>query len=544
MTNRFLLLRLAVLGFSTPLLAGQLICHFDAATDPEVNDFGSRTSSGPWTLSAEGTGCPANPQGRALAAGVVGGPAGVLEVPIAPGTSLAQGTMECWVKTQWDWQTNRDQHSFLYIKMEGGYWNSICLYHHGRMGEARTLAFNINDGIDHCLTCPVEQLGWKANEWHHLAASWTEHSQWLFADGKLVAKGFSENPMSFAAPSGPLKIAPPGLWGSATGAWMDEVRFSDRPWYVGQEAIAVPRSLLPHTLPRGLLESPGVRIAASSTAPPFGKEEDVLELHNGRYGDGVWIDRDGKAWVRADLPKRERVTAVRWSRDGRPLKGPDDWADAKNIPRDFAVEVSLDGQSWQTVVAQTDFYYDPDNLPREGMIFEHRFAPVEARNLRMVVSKGQPEPVGPRVALDEFQVIDARGRNVTQEARIVTARTSYYREYDAKKLVDGRVGEASCWRAAAPGEAWIEVTLPQPREIHSLLWSRSTERFKGDGTPKDVVVEAEIDGKWAEVARIEGNDDPGVHLRPLRPATISRMRLRILSTVDGKEAVLDEIALD
>lgn len=536
-------LSVLLLTFPSLTRAGQIVCHFDSGRDAEVNDFGDRKATGEWALSPEGTGCPANPRGRALDAGEVGGLAHLVEIPVSPTTSLAQGTLEAWVKTKWDWQSDRDHHSFLYIKMEGGYWNSICLYHHGRMGEARTLAFNINDGVDNCITCPVEQLGWKEGEWHHIAASWTEHSEWLFADGKLVAKRLFQNPMSFRSPSSPLRICPPGLWGSPTAALIDEVRFSDRPLYVGRETIPLPQSPLPDALPMGILEAHGTRILASSTASPYTNEEDVPELHNGTFGETVWLDREGRTWARVDLPKATRVTAVRWSRDGRPLKGVNDWAEARNLPRDFAFEVTADGETWQTVVTRTDHYYDPDNIPRDGMVFEHRFAPVEARSVRITVTKGQPDPLGPRVALDELQVIGEDGKNVAREARVVTARTSFHREYRPEKVADGRLGEESCWRAAQPGEATLDLVLATPCEIKTLTWSRSAEGIRTDGTPKDLVVEAERDGQWVEVGKAEGNAEPGRHELALRPTIASRVRVRILATCDGREPIFDEITL-
>ena len=527
-----------------PAGAGQLVCHFDTGVEAEVNDFGERQATGQWALAPPGSGCPVHPNGRALDAGQVGDPAQVLEIPVSPQASFAQGTMECWVKTRWDWQTDRDQHSFLFLPLEGGPWNSLCLYHHGRMGEARTLAFNIHDGVDNCIVCPVEQLGWKEGEWHHLAASWTEHSQWLFADGKLVAKRFYENPIQFTAPVGSLRLCPPGLWGSATAVLLDEVRLSDRPLYVGCESFPLPTAPLPDTLPTGLLELPGTQFLASSTAAPVEQDSDVPELHNGQFGETIWLDRAGAAWVRVDLPEVRQVAAVRWSRDGRPLKGPNDFAHAGNIPRDFVVEASADGQAWRPVVTQKDFWYDPDAIPREGMVFQHAFPPTAAKHVRFTVTKGQPGGLGPRVALDEIQVLDEAGNNLARSARVVTARTSFRREFAPEKVADGRLGEESCWRAATPGPATLEVVLARPGTVEMLTWSRSAEGLAADGTPRDLVIEAQAEGgEWIEIGRVTGNTDPGRHEVPLQPAATSRLRIHILSTVDGKEAVLDEIAV-
>lgn len=527
---------LALAALTLPLGAGQVVCHFDTDTAAAVNDFGERTATGGLVLSAPGTGCPVNPAGRALDAA---SPAG-LAIPLSPQTSLAQGTLEAWVKTRWDWATDREHHSFLSIKMEGGHWQSLALYHHGRMGDSRTLAFNIHDGVDNCITCPVEQLGWGANEWHHIAASWTEHSEWLFADGRLVAKRLFPDAMAFAAPEGPLRIGPPGLWGSAADTLIDEVRFSDRPLYVGLESIPVPTAPLADTLDAG----PGaIAVTASSTAAPWEQETDVPELHDGVFGQSAGLQRSGECWVRCDLPAGSVVAAVRWSRDGRPLAGATDWADARLLPRDFTVEVSPDGSAWQPVVSQRDFWYDPAAIPRAGMVFEHRFPPVAARGVRMAITKGQPGSLGPQVALDEFQVLDPTGRNLAAQARLVTARTRLRREYRPENLVDGRLGEESCWRAAQPGEATVTLTLADPRDLHGLTWSRSAEGLATEGTPRDLVVEARRDGQWVEVARVAGNQAPGRHETTLEPVRTTSLRLRLLATVDGKEAILDDLSL-
>jgi len=528
-----------LLALALPLAGGQIVCHFKDDTTAAVNDFGDRHGSAGLALSASGTGCPADPAGRALDAAT---PAG-LDLPVSPQTSLAQGTLEAWVRTRWDWATDRDHHSFLSIKMEGGHWQSLALYHHGRMGESRTLAFNIHDGVDNCITCPVEQLGWGPNQWHHLAASWTEHSEWLFADGRLVAKRLFKDPMAFAAPEGPLRIGPPGLWGSAADTLIDEVRFSDQPLYVGLETIPVPTAPLADAPAPGLVSAGAIRVSASSTAAPLAREDDVPELHDGVFGQTVWLQRSGQSWVRCDLPTGSMVAAVRWSRDGRPLAGASDWADARNLPRDFTIEVSQDGETWQQVLSQNDFWYEPAAIPRTGMVFEHRFPPVSARGVRMGVTKAQPGSLGPQAALDEFQVLDVAGQNLAAQARLVTPRTLFRRQYRPENLLDGRLGEESCWRAAQPGEAEVALTFAGPCEVHALTWSRSAEGLAGDGTPRDLVVEARRDGQWAEVARLTGNQEPGRHDMALVPTRTTSLRLRVLSTVDGKEAVLDEISL-
>lgn len=290
---------LGMLLAPTFLCAGEIVCRFDNGTDPEVNDFGERQGAGTCALAAPGSGCPANPQGRALDTGEPGGAANAIEIPLAAATSLAQGTLEAWVKSTWDWSSDRDHHAFLSIKMEGGTWQSLSLYHHGRMGDARALAFNIHDGIDNCILTPVEALGWRQGEWHHLAASWTPNSQWLFADGRLVAKRLTEGPVSFTAPAGPLRIGGPGLWGSAAGVLIDDVRFVGQALYAGLESIPVPTAPLPERLPTRLLARAGVALTASSTMASLCAETDVAELHVRSVVSLAPAYREGAAYYNA-----------------------------------------------------------------------------------------------------------------------------------------------------------------------------------------------------------------------------------------------------
>ncbi|MDW8029699.1 MAG: LamG-like jellyroll fold domain-containing protein [Armatimonadota bacterium] len=203
----------------------------------ERNDFGSLQPINPesWRLTPFGTGCPVNPQGRALDAGYHDDPkAKVLSFSIPNDADLRQGTVEMWFKPNWS-MGERKHFTLFHIKLRGGYWNGIWLGYHGTIGTT-TEAFgcNIMDGVDHpaYVGDSETQLGWKANEWHHVAVTWTEHSLYVFADGKLVAQTFSEAPFRIGENEGVLCVG--GAFGETkplAGGLIDEFRFVNLPLY-------------------------------------------------------------------------------------------------------------------------------------------------------------------------------------------------------------------------------------------------------------------------------------------------------------------------
>jgi hypothetical protein len=536
-----------------PALAKQILGHFNGTAAVDVNDFATSadrlaTADSTAHLGPPGSGFPGDgPQGRALDAGVTGTAPQSLSVPLDKTADFSQGTFECWVKTAWDW-TEQDQRNFIGFRMEGGNWNSINLYYHGRMGAAQVLAFNINDGVDHCITYDGHKLGWKRGEWHHIAASWTQHSSWLFADGKLVATAAYAEPMTFTPPRTPLQIGETGMYGAPCGALIDEVRVCDEALYVGCDSIPLAKAPLPDRLPARL--SDGAEVTASSTAPSIERAEDVPELHDGLYGKAVLVGRTpstGEVLVTLKEPKR--ISGVRWSRDGRPLidRGTEQeagWARASDVPSDYVIEASADGKTWVELARRTDFFIGPAQLSEAGIRILHTFEPLTATKVRMRITKGLPAGLGGDPMLDEFEVLEAgTGANLARDAVVSTGRSIFRRNYSAAHLVDGKVGEENSWKAGAPGPATVTLTLRKDAEVHALEWSRSAEKLQTEGTPAEMIVEGLVGGEWVELAHVTGNTQAARQRTALTPTVTRQVRLRILSTVDGKEATLDEVAL-
>jgi hypothetical protein len=213
------------------------------------------------------------------------------------------------------------------------------------------------------------------------------------------------------------------------------------------------------------------------------------------------------------------------------------------MPSDFVIEVSTDGETWTEVVRKTDFFIGPPQLSRKGVRMLHSFGPVVASEIRMIVTKVFAYGAGAGPILDEIEVLEAdTGGNLCRNATVSTERSTIRYDYSPAHLIDGRVGEESAWRAGAPGPVTITLSCHEDAEVHVLEWSRSAEGLKADGTPSDMVVEGQVGGQWVELARVTGNTRALRQRTELKPTVTRRVRLRILSTIDGKEAMLDEVA--
>lgn len=130
------------------------------------------------------------------------------------------------------------------------------------------------------------------------------------------------------------------------------------------------------------LASLGAKATASGTFPnnPNHKLEHV---NDGRYGnERSWISNErGKGWVQIELAKTERIDRVVWSRD------------RDNVPRyndrtatAYRIEVSKDGQQWQTVATAQDRL--PFGRKLGGPIYSGEGIPAdEAKRLQDVLAK-------------------------------------------------------------------------------------------------------------------------------------------------------------
>lgn len=545
-----------IASLMAPAAAGEhaVVVTFDQEA-ADRNDWGSLQPMDPqgWRLTAPGTGCPAHPQGRALDASSPDPPeARVLAFPLPTEADLRQGTVEMWFKPHWPMGA-REGHTLFHLKLRGGYWNGLWLGYHGTITPT-TEAFgaNIMDGLDHpaYVDDAEAQLGWKAGEWHHIACTWTDHSLWVFADGRWVAQTLCEMPFQIKENEGRICLG--GTFGLGetrplAGGWIDEFRFVDLPLY-SPDHPPEPMRRVTTELDLGLAgPGSGTTATADSTSPPQALTLDVPQLHDGQYEGVVQVGSgEGKEWVVVHLPEETEVSSLEWSRDGVPYGGEQGrgWAFVLPYPRAFSIEVSRDGENWETVVEEPDFHITPQFVAHsEALRFRHHFPPRQARQIRMTIHQR------PRsyqfILLDEVAVYTPDGCNLARQARVETgAFGGVVRRYDPSLALDGRWGEESCWKSAVPGKGVLTVEFPAPLEVHQVTFSRSREGLKQDGTPSAGRIEVSLDGQtWKAVGEFQGAE-PKPRSIAFPPRQAKGVRLVIMETVDGKEAVIDDLRVD
>jgi hypothetical protein len=98
------------------------------------------------------------------------------------------------------------------------------------------------------------------------------------------------------------------------------------------------------------LASRGAVPTASSLLPGHPIHQ-IRHLNDGQYGNSwSWISRErGSGWAQVDLGAEHEIRRVVWSRDSDPEP-----RFADRIPREYRVELSNDGKTWQAVADGTD----------------------------------------------------------------------------------------------------------------------------------------------------------------------------------------------
>jgi hypothetical protein len=525
------------------------LVSFDGeAMRAERNDFGAAepVEASGFVLTGPGEGCPTGPGGRALDAGYSEATRqGRLSFPLAKDADLRQGTLEMWFRPAWG-AGERAIHLPAQVKLQGGVWNSITLVYHGTIGtNSEAFGANIMDGVDHpAYVSDARSLGWKPGDWHHLALTWTDHSEYVFVDRKLVAQVLAEQPFHIRDNEGRLWLGCSHDGAQQAAGLIDEVRFSDVPLY-SPASPPSPQQRPTADLGLGLATlAQDAQATADSTAPPSQLEFDSPTLHDGQYGQAVPVGPPGKGAVTVYLPEEREVSAFEWSRDGVPYagKGGRGFANLLPWPLGFVIETSADGAAW-TEAYSTDFF---DITPEwvgahEALRFRQSFEPRRCRMVRMRITKG---PRGdPMMLLDEVALYGPDGTNLAQlpGARVETSLTECERRHDPALAIDGRWGEESAWKSATRGKGTLTIELPKAQRISRVVFSRSHEGLASDGVPSAGKVEVSADGTdWRTVGEIAGSE-AGPRSIEFEATEAKYVRLAVTQTADGKEVVIDDL---
>ena len=121
------------------------------------------------------------------------------------GIDTRQGTIELFVKTNWDWSIQpgdkKGSHHTFFCLPVGKPHKGIFLYFDSTRSfhNIPHFAFYIHAGhpeetVEHMINVPVgpkaklTPFPWKKDTWHYIVASWPPTCSRLFVDGKLVAQ--------------------------------------------------------------------------------------------------------------------------------------------------------------------------------------------------------------------------------------------------------------------------------------------------------------------------------------------------------------------
>ncbi len=165
-------------------------------------------------------------------------------------------------------------------------------------------------------------------------------------------------------------------------------------------------------------------------------------------------------------------------------------------------------------LARTDGKITPARAPISPRRNVERFAPVEARFIRMTIlaTAGGSEP-----CLDELEVfsVGPEARNVALASNGTRATASgTLSGYDIHRLAhlnDGKYGNSWSWISDRRGTGWVQLELPTPERIDRIVWSRD----RGEGIFNDRVASkyrfevALKPNEWQTVATAEDRLPPG-----------------------------------
>jgi len=130
-----------------------------------------------------------------------------------------QGAVEFWIRPNWDGNDGRD---YVFFEAGAGWVNRMLIVKDG----ANNLRLIVWDSAQE-YGVAYNIGGWRAGEWHHVAATWDATSLALYTDGQRRDWNGSARPPDSLAAS--LSIGSTVGGGSQANAVLDEFRISDIP---------------------------------------------------------------------------------------------------------------------------------------------------------------------------------------------------------------------------------------------------------------------------------------------------------------------------
>ncbi|WP_433334373.1 discoidin domain-containing protein [Spirillospora sp. CA-294931] len=245
------------------------------------------------------------------------------------------------------------------------------------------------------------------------------------------------------------------------------------------------------TLPKAEPDELGFGARATASGSAGGHAPDGLT-------DGVTTSRwasppgDRQAWAQVDLGKPSTVRRVRL-----------DWAPA--FGRNYDVQVSSDGTSWQTVVTRY-------GRTRPG-VDEVTFEPRRARFVRVA---GRTPATSGGYSLWSLQVF---GMPDLARGRATTASSAEVERLGPSNATDGDPGTR--WASEYTDNEWLSVDLGAPASIRHVLldWE--------DARGRDYDVEVSDDGRtWRTVASARDKTGAGVDEHTFAATTARHVRMR------------------
>lgn len=126
-----------------------------------------------------------------------------LNYPIAGNIDPAQGTVEFWLKSDWE---GADEKSYTFFEAGAEWFNRLRIMKDG----GNNLHFMVWDNdTEYGIAYPV--ASWSAGEWHHVGATWKDNQIALYVDGKQVGKEFANLPAEL-----------PGIIYIGSSLWQDQ----------------------------------------------------------------------------------------------------------------------------------------------------------------------------------------------------------------------------------------------------------------------------------------------------------------------------------